>query len=158
MACARRHHQRILEQRLWYNVIRDALAQRADQEVDVAVAQVVQEIGVGAVDDTDFQIGLLARQRVDCRRQDGAARERHAAHHDPAGVHPARCGDFGHALRKLGEGQLGVLREQCTGTGQPYALAGLLEQVDVEQALKVARRAMQREGAGEQMIQRVRVA
>jgi hypothetical protein len=56
--------QRIVEERFLLNVIEGRLAQRADDDIDIGIAQLVDQRRVGAIDYRDLDLGCRLRNCV----------------------------------------------------------------------------------------------
>ena len=145
MAAPRDDRQRVVEQRLLDDVVdRRRIAQRADQEIDDAIAQPAEQPVVGGGDDPHPRPRPLAGQRVERVGQQFGAGERHRADDDLAGVGVEPFADLGEALQQFGMGERGVAGEDRRRRRQLDALARGDEQRRAHDALEVARGAVDR--------------
>src|SRR5690606_32722954 len=140
------HDQRklVIEDTLLHNVVdRRRIAERADQEVNLAVAKAMQEILVAPVDDADLDIGAAFRDIRDSRRQDMRAGKRHGTNDDAAAVDAFIGPDLHLSLLQFGEGKLDVAGENFRGWRKFDPLPGLAKERDRREPLEIARGAVE---------------
>src|SRR5690606_41728399 len=94
---ARSHDQRefVIEDTLLHHIIdRRRIAERADQEVNLAVAKAMQEILIAPVNDADFTVGAALREIRDSSGQHKRPGQRHGTNKNAAAVYAYLCPDL----------------------------------------------------------------
>ena len=117
MPASHRDHGAIDEDTVLIQIVRRRVAHRAEQKVDIAIAQAPGKLGETAFDHRNLRAGPLARERHDRPGEPLRAGQRHGADHDTAARSPEPVRNFFEAVAQFRHGQPEI-------AGAPPALAG----------------------------------
>ena len=103
------------------------VAQRADHDIDAAVVERLDQLGVRSLQDADAEIGMVGMECSDRGGQQPRAAQRHRTDHDLAGLTPGDRRDLCDPCGQFGLGQAKAANDALSRLGQGDGLAAAFQ-------------------------------